>query len=203
MQRLDLELHDCAEELFSWYRSNSFIRFDEAITTEDDNSQAVLKQVYARLIDCMTYESLFCGNNYQTLSQYLASQMPKEDVDCFFQLLRDKQITEIQNHPAVMEITDADAQRRMCLEQLASHFIHWDALDLLNHVLADDRKEPEYSAITASKMLEMGRQFQILLFGRHIPDLDSFLAQYGYSKSIARQLNTLCMDEEWRYRERE
>ena len=190
----------CAEDLYGWYRSESLIRFDEAVTAEDDTAKAQLAQVYARLNDCMTYESQFCGCAYQTLPQYLAAQMPKEDVDCFFRRLLEEEIIQTPNHPAAAEDAD-DKTQRMCLEQLANHFIHWDALDLLNRVLADNEKKPEYSAITASKLLELGRRFQILFYGRNIPDLASFLLQYGYDDSSVRRLYARCADEDRRYRD--
>lgn len=188
-------------ELFGWYRSESLIRFDEAVTAENDTAKAQLEQVYARLNDCMTYESLFCGCAHQTLPQYLAAQMPKEDVDCFFQRLLEEEIIRTPDHPAAAEETDDAIQQRMCLEQLANHFIWWDALDLLNRVLADDEKAPEYSAITASKLLELGRQFQIRFYGRNIPNLASFLSQYGYDESAVRRLYARCADEDRRYRD--
>ena len=198
----DPELYGCAEELFGWYRSESLIRFDEAVTAENEDAKAILEQVYARMNDCRTYESLFCGNHDQTLPQYLAAQMPKEDVDCFFRLLQENQIAQLPDDPAAGREADVDMQRRICLEQLADHFIHWDALDLLDRVLADDEKEPEYSAITASKLLELGRQLQIALYGRRIPDPVSFLSLYGYDQSVARRLYQRCEDEEKRFGDR-
>ena len=196
------DMRNCIEGIYGCYESETIIRLDTASSGAWINENGFIEQVCERIRDCANYDSLYSGLEYRDLTQYIKAQpYPEEEITSFLQRLNEAGFIKESEEPAVFEREDAEGQLHTCIQQIADRFLKWDALPLLDRVLTDDKDEPEYSAITASKWIELSRQFQVLYYGRSIPDLSAFLEQYGYDQSAVYSVYKKCIDEDWRYRD--
>lgn len=93
-----------------------------------------------------------------------------------------------------------DIERNLCdcIERIEKLFFY-DTLVLLDCVLADDRKEPEYSANSVYQRLEECLLFQNLYFQDQINSVSDFLKKNGYSDEDVDLLSFKKADEAKRY----
>lgn len=85
-----------------------------------------------------------------------------------------------------------------CIEEIEKWF-RFDTITLLDCVLTDDLKDPEYSANTVYYRLEDTIEFQALYYGVKYHDVTDFLIKNGYSNDDIDLLNQKRIDENRRF----
>ena len=89
------EFKECIEEIFKWFSSETFILLDSVLTDDKENPEFSANTVLANLENMVSFERLYYGREYDSISDYLLKNHYKqEDID---DLLRLQQVELEEN----------------------------------------------------------------------------------------------------------
>lgn len=176
-----------------WFKSETVIYLDCVINGSSSGSDYTLDAASRNIELDIEFRKLYYGVEAD-VDEYLKGNSD-DIIESFGEKLR---LLRTQNDERCGKIgTSADKTTRLekCMEEIAKWFQN-DTLAFLERVLTDDRDDPEYSACTVCKNLDLVVEFQRLFYGNNYRDISDYLIKNGYSVDRIDLLNHLKIKEE-------